>query len=333
MPQHKEESIRTAQFKRNNSLEGFLNEINNDLWHSEKKLLENKEPEFPLIFIVGAHRSGSTLLMQWLANLGSIAYPTNLMSRFYTAPIMASKIQLLLTDERYNFRNEIIDFNSSIDFSSKNGKTQGALAPNEFWYFWRKFLPFKELDFLPTEELYKKVDIDTIKAELSGITKVFQKPFALKAMILNYNIEFLDSLFKRAIFIHVKRDPLTNIASALQARERQMGSIDEWYSFKFPEYFQLKELSPYEQVAGQIFYINKAVEEGLETVAEHKKLTINYEEFCHNPEGFFDELVEKLGKNNCVLDGDYIGPKMFSVTRNAVTDEQIIKAYQNLKPD
>src|SRR5574344_375453 len=271
MYKKQEEINRVEKFKRNSSLEEFLGEINNDLWNTEEKLLSLKEPEDQVIFIMGPHRSGSTLIMQWLASLG-FAYPTNLMSRFYKAPIIASKIQMLLTDENYNYRNEIRDFNSGIDFSSENGKTRGALAPNEFWYFWRRFLPFKELDYLPTQELFEKVDIDTLKSEFAGITEVFQKPFVLKGMILNYNIDFLDKIFDKAIFIYTKRDPLTNIESALKAREKQLGSIDEWYSFKIPEYEELKKLNPYEQVAGQIYYINKAVENGLENVANHKKL-------------------------------------------------------------
>ena len=135
MHKNKEENTRSEKFKRNNSLENFLSEINNDLWNTEEKLLDKKELDYPLIFIMGPHRSGSTLITQWLSNLGSIAYPTNLMSRFYKTPIIASKIQLLLTDERYNYRNELRDFNRGIDFISENGKTKGALSPNEFWYF------------------------------------------------------------------------------------------------------------------------------------------------------------------------------------------------------
>ena len=323
-----EESTREEKFKRNNSLEDFLNEINTDLLCVENNLLTKKEPDYPLIFIMGAHRSGSTLMMQWLANMGSFAYPTNMMSRFYKAPIMASKIQLLLTDEQYNYRNEIRDFNSSIEFSSENGKTKGALAPNEFWYFWRRFLPFGELDYLSTDELLKKVDIDTFKSEFAGIVDVFQKPFALKGMILNYNIDFLDKLFPKAIFIHVKRDPLANIESGLKARERQVGSINEWYSFKFSEYHELKKLTPYEQVAGQVYYINKAVESGLADVVEHKKMVVPYEEFCTNPGKFYNELVEKLKIQRCNIKQEYIGEKSFTVTRKNITNENIINAYE-----
>jgi len=328
MYKNKEEKAREETFKRNVSLEDFLDEINSDLLCAESNLLTKEDPEYPLIFVMGAHRSGSTLMMQWLANMGSFAYPTNMMSRFYKAPIIASKIQMLLTDEQYNYRNEIRDFNSSIDFSSENGKTRGALAPNEFWYFWRRFLPFKELDYLSSEELMEKVDIATLKSEFAGITNVFQKPFALKAMILNYNIDFLDKLFPNAIFIHVKRDPLTNIESALKARERQLGSIDEWYSFKFPEYHELKNLNPYEQVAGQIYYINKAVESGLENIAEHKKMVVPYEDFCANPEKFYNELFEKLKVQGCEINQSYNGEKSFTITRKNITNKNIINAYE-----
>ncbi|MBA3026194.1 MAG: sulfotransferase [Sulfurimonas sp.] len=276
---------------------------------------------------MGAHRSGTTLLMQWLANLDTIAYPTNLMSRFYKAPIIGSKIQLLLTDERYNYRNEIRDFNCAINFNSENGKTNGALSPNEFWYFWRRFLPFKELDYLPTDELFKKVDIETLQSELAGIVNVFQKPFGLKGMILNYNIDFLDKVFDNAVFLYIKRDPLTNIESALKAREKQLGNIMEWYSFKIPEYDKLKKLNPYEQVAGQIYFINKAVASGLENVAEHKKMIVNYEDFCENPKKTYSELVEKLRIQGYEMGLEYRGEQKFHVTRECPKDKNILDAY------
>ncbi|MAJ13309.1 MAG: sulfotransferase family protein [Flavobacteriales bacterium] len=324
----KQENKRSEKFKRNNSLEYFLSEINNDLWNAEKKLLHKRKPDYPLIFIVGSHRSGSTLITQWLSDLGSISYPTNFMSRLYMTPIIASKLQLLLTDERYNFRDELRDFNSTINFKSENGKTKGVLSPNEFWYFWRRFLPFKELDYLPTQELFEKVDVKTLTSELAGVVNVFQKPFALKGMILNYNIDFLDKIFDKAIFIYIKRDPLSNIESALKAREKQFGNLDEWYSFKIPEYIELKQLNPYEQVAGQIYHINKAVENGLENVLDHKKIIVKYEDFCKNPKFLYDQLVTKLNLQDCKIKLNYSGEEKFDFRRKIVKDSNILNAYK-----
>jgi len=319
---------RTKSFERNQSLESLLNEINTDLSIVEEKLVKQFDLDMPIIFIMGPHRSGSTLIMQWLANTGVISYPTNLLSRFYQAPIMGAKLQLLLADERYNYRDELKDFSSEINYESDNGKTKGALAPNEFWYFWRRFLPFSELDYLPTDQLLARSDTETLTAEFAGMMKVLQKPMALKAMILNYNIDFLDQLFEKAIFIYTKRDPLTNIESALKARERQLGSIDKWYSFLIPEYHELIKLNPYEQVAGQIYYINQAVESGLAKVAEHKKITVQYEDFCANPKAVFEELKEKLAANGYQEDMEYSLQKNFNVTRKECTDQNIVSAYE-----
>ena len=314
----KEEKQRDAAFRRNARLENLLESLNGVLGCAEEQLLEKSsvsDPDYPIIFIMGPLRSGTTLFTQWLANSGVFAYPTNLLSRFYGAPMVGAQIQLLLTDSRFNFRNEILDFNSPIPFESENGKTKGALAPNEFWYFWRRFLPFNDLDWLPDEELFRVVDKKKLVDELTALTRIFGKPFALKSMILNYNIPFLDAIFKKALFIQIKREPIANIASILEARKRQLGDDKEWYSFKIPEYPQLKKLDPIAQSAGQLHYINAAVTSGMETVSEPRKLVVQYEEFCQNPCYVYEKLLMKLGLPDNKK--SYLGPEQFVESRNS----------------
>ncbi len=312
-----EEKIRSVTFKRNTQLEDLLASLNGTLAGAEEQLLEKSSifgPDHPIIFIMGPLRSGTTLFMQWLADSKIVAYPSNILSRFYAAPVIGAQIQLLLTDPRFNFRNEILDFNSRISFESENGKTRGALAPNEFWYFWRRFLPFQELDWLADEDLFRMVDREKLVSELATLTRVFEKPFALKSMILNYNIPFLNAIFEKALFIQIKRDPVINIASILDARKRQLGSENEWYSFKIPEYLQLKKLEPITQSAGQLHYINTAIIKGMATVNESRKMLVKYEEFCQNPRSVYEDLLLKLdisGNNN-----RYRGPQQFVVSRD-----------------
>jgi len=313
-----EEKERVAVFKRNIQLENLLSTLNGALKCAEEQLLSTLStfgPDYPIMFVMGPLRSGTTLFMQWLATCGFVAYPTNLLSRFYGAPVVGAQIQLLLTDPRFNFRNEILDFTSPISFDSENGKTKGALEPNEFWYFWRRFLPFQELDWLPDEELFRVVDQEKLVGELAALTRVFGKPFALKSMILNYNIPFLNAIFKKALFIQIKRDPVTNVASILEARKRQLGSENEWYSFKIPEYPQLKHLDPVTQSAGQLHYINKAVTQGMAMVDTSRKLVVQYEDFCQNPRQVFNLLIEKM--NVTETDISYLGPEKFTLTRVA----------------
>jgi len=131
-------------------------------------------------------------------------------------------------------------------------------------------------------------------------------------MILNYNICFLDAIFRKALFVHLKRDPVTNVASILEARRRQHGSEKAWYSFKIPEYPRLKDLSPVAQAAGQVHYINRGVTRGLAKVAAARKLVVEYEAFCLSPHTVFDELVRKLGISQV---SGYVGPSQFRSNR------------------
>ncbi|PAU72286.1 sulfotransferase [Vreelandella alkaliphila] len=285
---------RAKQFLRVSELENLLTELNSNLAGANERYLENAQERFSKIFVMGPLRSGTTLFTQWLANTGLAAYPTNMLSRFFGAPLVGAKIQQLLTDPRYNFRNEIMDFNSDINFSSDNGKTKGALAPNEFWYFWRRFLPFDEMDYMPADELRQKANLAGFRDELNALANIFEKPFAMKAMIMNQNIPELAEQFDKPLFIWIRRDPIFNIQSALEARKRQYGDINTWYSFKIKEYPHLKDLNPLESVAGQIAAINRSVEQGFSALPDHKKLVVRYEDFCQRPEHYYNEITRRL---------------------------------------
>lgn len=319
---------RNIFFKRNQKLEDFLLEINGDLAHVEKLLLEKQYRDYPIIFIVGPLRSGTTLTLQWLADTKEFAYPTNLLSRFYGAPIIGAKIQRLLTDSRYNFRDEIMDFNSVIDFQSENGKTKGALSPNEFWYFWRRFLPEEGVERMTEEELEEVVAVEVFRKELIGMANIFEKPFALKGLICNYNIPFLDRIFNKALFIYTKRNPVTNIESALKARERQFNNENEWYSFKIPEYKDLIKINePVKQIAGQIYYINRAIKNGLMHVSEERKVVIEYEQFCQEPSKYYAEIADKLERQGYSIKKEYTGRKAFQMSRTK-ENQDIRIAYE-----
>jgi len=308
---------RTAKFTRVSALEMLLEDLNSNLSGANEKYLEECSERFSKIFVMGPLRSGTTLFTQWLASSGLVAYPTNLLSRFFGAPLVGAKIQRLLTDPQYNFRNEILDFNSEIHFSSDNGKTKGALAPNEFWYFWRRFLSFDELDYMPPDELQQKANLPGFRDELNALANIFEKPFAMKAMIMNQNIPELAEQFEKSLFIWIRRNPIFNIQSALEARKRQYGDINTWYSFKIKEYPELKNLDPLESVAGQIFAINRSVEQGIGGLPDNRKLVVQYEDFCQRPEFYFNEITRRLVEQGGLSVEDvpeYSGEAFFSNT-------------------
>ena len=332
-----ESGSRTAAFRKHSDLESLLAEINGRLQSSNAAMTQGlSEERQPKIFIHGPLRSGTTLFTQWLSKTGLASCPTNLLSRFYGAPVIGARIQQLLTDPRYNFRDEMLDFNAEIDFHSENGKTRGALSPNEFWYFWRRFLPFEDLDYLPDEELLRRGHLDGLRDELNALANVFERPFALKAMIMNQNIPALSAKFNKVLFVHIHREPVFNIQSALEARKRQYGDIRQWYSFHIREYPELKDRDPLESVAGQITAINRSIEIGMQSMPDDRRLTISYEAFCKDPRACYERITEQLHHLGLSPHAPaYAGPDSFRVTNQWRLDEyskfQAEEAYAEME--
>lgn len=286
---------RSAEFRRNDDLETLLTRINGLLGPANVLAASEIGAEkFPKIFVMGPLRSGTTLFTQWLAATGCVGYPTNFLSRFYGAPLIGALIQRMLADPKFDFRGELSEFSEGFGFSSENGKTKGAMAPNEFWYFWRRFLPFGEVDFAPDEVLDGVLRNSSFRSELDGLCEVFEKPFLAKAMILNQNATALAGLFDKVVLVWMQRDPVYNVQSALEARLRQYGSVEQWYSFKVREYPELRKLDPLHAVAGQIVATNRSLERSFSRLPESKQLVLPYEEFCADPRAAFDLLKDKL---------------------------------------
>ena len=323
---------RTSYFQRNENLELLLKEINQLLAPVEAGVAEKfGSPKYPLVLLVGCARSGTTLMMQWLAKSAAFTYPSNLISRFYEAPYVGAKIQQLLLDPAYNFNNELCDFSADFDFNSRLGKTRGILAPNEFWYFWRRFFKFGDIQYLQDHSL-EGVVTDTFLSELSALESVFNKPLVMKAMIINWIIPFIFKKFKRILFVYLRRDPFYNIQSLLESRKHYFGSVDHWYSFKPPEYDSLKSLPAVDQVAGQVFYTNKAIEEGLDKVNRSNWLAVDYEAFCENPNQVADTFKQKFASLNHELNWTTLKQSPYNHTNQVrVSDQmagQIVKAYE-----
>lgn len=323
---------RAKEHRRDEKLGALLKEINGLLGPVEQEAISSFERNrYPLVLIMGNARSGTTLMLQWLASTGCFSYPTNLLSRFYGAPYIGAKIQLMLT--KHDFNREIFDFNEEVPFASHLGKTKGALAPNEFWYFWRRFFHYGEIQYLDEQEL-KNVDRGKFVSEVAAMEAAFDKPFAMKGAIANWNIPFISDILEKVLFVCVKRHPFYNIQSLLKARLDYYGDLGAWYSFKPPEYARLKDKSPYEQVAGQVYYTNQAVEEGLEKIDGSKYLRVDYEEFCNSPESVFKKIRERFSLQGFDTGWKYNGQLSFGNTNKiSLADrekEQVLEAYKRL---
>jgi hypothetical protein len=293
---------RTREFQRNQELELLLERLGDILSEAELKAVSNfKKPDLPVILVHGCARSGTTLMMQVLADTQLFAYPSNFISRFYKAPYIGALIQLMLTDKKYCFRNEFSELDSAaINYDSSLGKTKGILSPNEFNYFWRRFFNLEDPPRNSSTSLPDDVR-EKLLCELASLEIALGKALVIKGLVMNWHISYLASIIDSAVFIYVKRDELFNAQSLLEAREKYYGDINEWYSLKPPEYAYLADKDPVTQVIGQVIYTNDAIERGLENISEDRKLSIDYQYLCTSPNEVVSNLLTLLNKKGYEL--------------------------------
>ncbi|MFP4024595.1 MAG: sulfotransferase [Thiohalospira sp.] len=315
---------RTENFKPNENLDALITELKALLEPVQLQIQNNfTNNEYPFLFIVGNPRSGSTLLLQWMASLGIFSYPTNFLNRFAYAPYIGAQIQKLLFDKKFDLNDEFKDLMSGISFESNLGKTSGALSVNEFQHFFRNYMDNFEPQYLPDNDI-EKIDFNKIKSGLASIESAFQKPFVVKLVMLQFNLDVFYKYIPKSIFIHIKREPLYNMQSLLLAREKYYGDKNIWWSVKPKEYDKLRELDVFTQIAGQVFYTNKAIENGLENIPEEKKVVIQYEDFCRNPKTYFNEIINKYKSLGFDITHEYKGVKSFNNTNVSKLEKEEI---------
>lgn len=286
----KYEHAREEAFRPNAKLSDLINRLMPLL--TPVQLQQNaayEAPRFPVAVVIGSPRSGNTLTTQILAATGDFAFPTNFLSRFAYAPLIGAMIQEMLFNPAYDFRGELADIQSSSGFHSSIGKTSGALGVSEFFHFWRKFFPNHDPGYLSDEEL-AQVDIARMRSELASIESVFNKPFMSKGKMLQSNARYFAEHVPELIFIYISREPTYLLQSVYLARKQYYGDMNVWWSVKPKEYEWLANEDFIHQVAGQVFFTERAIEEQLAHVASDRQLVYRYEALCADPRRFYEQL-------------------------------------------
>ena len=304
------EAYKSEQFRSNDKLNALLSELKDLLFPVQMVINCPSQPQWPVGCIIGNPRSGSTLLLQFMASTGVFSYPTNVLTRFAYAPYIGALIQKMLFDSKYDFHGDFADIQSQINFASDLGKSKGALATNEFQHFFRNYMPNFDVEWLNDDAL-KKVDCKALAKGLASIEKAFNQPFVTKANILQYNLEFFDREISFLFYMYIKRVPIFIMQSILISREKYYGTRDIWLSVKPKEYEQLKDMDLYHQIAGQVYFTEMVIENGLRCVSDRNQLTIKYESLCEDPKAVYKRIVEKYSVLGCDLNPEYNSPKSF----------------------
>ncbi|MFO8055377.1 MAG: hypothetical protein R6U19_09490 [Bacteroidales bacterium] len=323
----KYEHKKSVQFKKNERLNKLLFRLKLLL----QPIQENIENEFqntkwPVGFVIGNTRSGTTLLTQWLAALGVFSYPSNFLTRFAYSPYIGALIQEMLFNPIYDFHGDFSDIQSNINFQSDLGKSKGALAVNEFQHFFRNKMNQTDPSYLDGEKL-KSVDFEGIRKGFASIEYVFGKPFICKAAILKYNIKTLHD-HVNSVFLYIKRKPVFNMQSLLLARKKYYQDEEIWYGSKPKEYDSLIKMDIFHQIAGQVYFTNRHIQNELNIIDSQKQIHIDYEKFCETPKMYFDKIREVYKYSGYEIDQTYNGTSEFKVSNKILLEKNIIDKFE-----
>ncbi|OQX52274.1 MAG: hypothetical protein B5M53_09055 [Candidatus Cloacimonas sp. 4484_209] len=285
----------------------------------EGNLLSKSKPKYPVIFIIGPPRSGTTLLYQLMTHYFHMAYFFSMSDLFFTAPVLMSKI----------FKPLLRPYQS--DFQSNYGKVRGFNSPQE-GRIWRRWFPtdwnasyhYVGPSYLSTQEKME------IRATIANIEKIYNAPFINKNVYNSVRIRALVDIFPSSLFLQLKRDPIQIALSILEGRKKSK-DINQWWSVMPREINQLRYKSHIEQIAGQVYYIEKNIEEDMEIVGVDRFYIVSYKRLCKAPQAELQSIKLFLTSKGVPLRTKYDIPTSFRyyrVDESIFTEEQYALAEQ-----
>lgn len=247
----------------------------------ESSLFSNKQ-EVPVVFILGAPRSGSTYLFQLITHVLKVYYPDKLVNKLAAHGL--GKLGFFLASR---YQNSLSGHGC---FTSNYGSVPGLrpFAPSEAGRLFHPAFPLgrEELSCLPIE-----VELNKFLETLAVVTKRNDHPLLLKNLELSGWIQTLTSLPIRAKFIHIKRDPLYNAQSILIARRQRNIAPDQGWSVMPRGWESLSYADEYELVVRQVLDLDRQLNLDLERYAAKDSVTqVSYEALTKKPEAVVESL-------------------------------------------
>jgi len=261
--------LRTEEYCRSLNDKDFLIKVGRSLQYLEQENYE--DTGLPFIFVFGLPRSGTVLLNKILARGFDCGYVNNFIARFWLSPIVGTELFRILYGNSRQISLEPADIATTCDISDVH----------EFGYFWRHWLKIKKLEDGIIDKS-DEIDWRGLRNKLLGIQQSFSKPLIMKNVFGIPYIKKLEQMFKNVLFVYIEREAADVAISLEKVRKKIYGHNKHWIGTVPIEYFQIKDLEPVEQIAKQVYYLQKYYREILVNEAT-KYIVINYQDLCYNP--------------------------------------------------
>jgi hypothetical protein len=263
--------------------EAFLDKLNALLGPTADAELADLDETYPTLHIVGAPRSGTTLLYQALASGLEIGYVNNLVAAFWRAPTFGIQLSRKLGLDRLES-----------SFDSRFGRTRDVREPHEFGYFWNAHLRYPDLrEQAPGHE--ETIDWEHLRLVLLNMADRNGGPMAFKPMLLVWHLETMLRHLPRTCYVWIRRDPVQTALSLLSMRRSLLGSEERWASLRPRGTEWLDGEPPWRQVAAQVILLERTIGAAAGRMGPEHVLALRYEEFCAAPNDALERIRVFLG--------------------------------------
>lgn len=244
--------------------------------------LSNKNT-VPVVFIIGAPRSGTSLLYELLVRRYKFSYISNLAQMMSSIPVSITKFGSFFITQYHKQKEGA--------YNSKYGSINGYGAPSEGGCVWNRWIP--ETYYLD-ESHADKIDVKSLRQTISGFSSVMRGPFLNKNVMHSVHMRLLNILFPGCLFIHINREIKSNVRSILRAHAKVSASKEDWFSVKPKEYKKFKNEDIVLRSVAQVKYVHENINEDAMNIGDDRVLKLDYESLCKSPEKILSEIYTFL---------------------------------------
>ena len=233
---------------------GFVSKADNFF---AKKTSPNNQ-YFPPIFIVGAPRTGTTILYQSLLTTKRLTYFSNVESLFFTLPTIVHYFM--------EGRKRCCKDKGEV---SHYGYVSGLEGPSEAGALMRYFLDGPDSR------------VEEFGIRIAAMSRYSQAPLLTKNTFNSLRIDKIAKSCPSAFVIWVKRNSLATRKSILRMRQELAGNEASWVGAGKPKDLEILNASPEAQADYQIAFLNREIENALSRTGL-ANIVVKYEDFCEN---------------------------------------------------
>lgn len=261
----------------------------------EKSRIPNyakRKGKYQPVFIIGAPRTGSTILYQYITNNLDVLYINNFIDIFHRNFFFG-----------FTLANKFIGWQPHGCFKSVLGNTRacGWRGPSECGNFWYRWMP-KDRHFLHSGDISNKA-LNEIGNNLFSVINKFDKPLVIKNLNAGQRLRVISKIAPHAKFIFVKRNPTFVAQSIFRVKQKLKRNNGEWWSIKPKNFESLMSLPPHEQIVKQIFYLEKQIFLDKKLIPPTNFIELNYEDFTADV-GFALDKVRCFIDDNVAMKAD-----------------------------